>query len=49
MLGDQKFITRYVIFLGLKGMLGEIIDDIWVDHAILLLPEDLRSVVVMLT
>lgn len=48
MLRDQKFITRYVIFLGFEGVLGKVVDDIWVYHAVLLLFEDLGGVVVML-
>lgn len=48
MLRDQKFITRYVIFLGFEGVLGKVVDDVWVYHAVLLLFEDLGGVVVML-
>lgn len=47
MLWNQKFITWYVVLLGFEGMFGEIIDYIWVYHAVLLLPEDLGGVIVM--
>lgn len=47
MLRNQKFITRYVVLLGFEGVFGEIIDYIWVYHAVLLLPEDLGGVIVM--